>query len=133
MRRSLAGSEGSDSVESQRASAGQMSSPRVVPGMQPIVERGRFMKALTICQPYAHLILRGAKRVENREWPTNYRGRLYIHAGKSRSWLGPIEDGKEIDYGIPLASMAFGAVVAIATLADCVHIDKVGKGMAGQR
>lgn len=91
------------------------------------------MKALTICQPYAHLILRGEKRVENRTWYTNYQGRLYIHAGKNRSWLGPIEDGKEIDYGIPLANMAFGAVVATATLQDCVHIDKVGRGMVGQR
>lgn len=85
------------------------------------------MKALTICQPYAHLIASGAKRVENREWPTSYRGRLYVHAGKSRQWL------TEDNYGIPLDRMAFGAVVAIATLADCVHIEKVGRGMAAQR
>lgn len=89
------------------------------------------MKALTICQPYAHLICLpesdpAHKRVENREWSTNYRGQLYIHAGKSRSWL---QEGDEEDY----PGMVFGAFVAIATLADCVHIDKVGKGMAAQR
>jgi len=81
------------------------------------------MKALTICQPYAELIARGKKRVENREWMTGYRGPLYIHAGKSRDWLNADDDGKE--YGIPVSAMAFGAVIAIATLVDCVHIDRV--------
>jgi hypothetical protein len=44
-------------------------------------------KALTICQPYAELIARGEKVIENRTWPTSYRGPLLIHAGKSREWL----------------------------------------------
>jgi activating signal cointegrator 1 len=81
------------------------------------------MKALTICQPYAHLIATGEKRVENRTWQTFYRGMLYIHAGKSLEWLT----------SDPPADMPFGAIVAVATLADCVHIDKVGRGMAAQR
>ena len=38
-------------------------------------------KALTVRQPWAGAIVRGDKRVENRSWPTNYRGRLLIHAG----------------------------------------------------
>lgn len=89
------------------------------------------MKALTICQPYAELIARGDKRVENREWSTNYRGLLYIHAGKSRDWLnGDTDEDLREEFG---RDIEFGAIVAIATLADCVHIDKVGKGMAGQR
>lgn len=83
------------------------------------------MKALTICQPYAHIIMTGQKRVENREWMTGYRGPLYIHAGKSRDWLSADDDGKE--YGIPVASMAFGAVIAIANLVDCVHIERVAQ------
>jgi activating signal cointegrator 1 len=83
------------------------------------------MKALTICQPYAHLIAVGRKRVENRTWPTSYRGPIYIHAGKSRQWLSsddPNPDPRE-NYGIPLADMAFGAVVAFAHLTDCVNYD----------
>lgn len=82
------------------------------------------MKALTIAQPYAELIARGSKRVENRTWPTGYRGPLYIHAGKSRDWLADV-DGIDIKYQIPVADMAFGAVVAIATLADCIHFDRI--------
>jgi ASCH domain len=36
--------------------------------------------ALSIRQPWAWLILHGGKDVENRVWPTTYRGRLWIHA-----------------------------------------------------
>lgn len=79
------------------------------------------MKALTICQPWAHLIVTGEKRVENREWSTKYRGPLLIHAGKSRAWL---DDGPEVDE----AEMAFGAVVGIANLAACLHIDTIKSG-----
>lgn len=91
------------------------------------------MKALTVCQPYASLIARGKKRVENRTWSTSYRGHLYIHAGKSRKWLSSEMDAPGENYGIPLAQIPFGAIVATAVLADCVHIDQVGKGMVGQR
>lgn len=89
------------------------------------------MKALTICQPYAELIARGMKLVENREWSTNYRGLLYIHAGKSREWLdGATDEDLRLEFG---RDIEFGAIVAVASLADCIHIDKVGRGMAAQR
>jgi len=39
------------------------------------------MKALTVKQPWASLIMGGHKRVENRTWRTHYRGPLVIHAG----------------------------------------------------
>lgn len=86
-------------------------------------------KALTICQPYAHLIMRGDKRVENRTWPTRYRGALYIHAGKSRDWLDDDGDGIDYGYNIRIDAMAFGAVVAICTLADCLPHDCVVDGV----
>lgn len=68
------------------------------------------MKALTICQPYADLIANGEKWIENRTWPTSYRGPLAIHAGKSRDWLMDDDD---------TTGMVFGAVVAVADLVDC--------------
>lgn len=39
------------------------------------------MRALTIRQPWASLIICGAKDVENRTWTTRYRGPLAVHAG----------------------------------------------------
>lgn len=80
------------------------------------------MKALTICQPYAQLIERGEKRVENRTWYTPHRGLLYIHAGKSLEWLC-LDKGEK-----PPAGMVFGAIVAVATLLDCLHIDRIRRG-----
>ena len=74
------------------------------------------MKALTICQPYAELIARGLKPIENRTWPTSYRGPLAIHAGKSREWM---DDGDLEAY----PSMVFGAVVAIVELVDCRRVE----------
>ena len=40
------------------------------------------MLALSIRQPWASLILKAGKNVENRNWPTRYRGRILIHAAK---------------------------------------------------
>jgi hypothetical protein len=40
------------------------------------------MKAISIRQPWAWLILHGGKDIENRTWKTNFRGRVLIHAAK---------------------------------------------------
>lgn len=41
------------------------------------------MKAISIRQPWAWLIVHAGKDIENREWPTSTRGRIAIHAGKT--------------------------------------------------
>lgn len=73
------------------------------------------MKAITILQPYAHWIITGQKRVENRTWETKHRGKIAIHAGKSRSWMD-VTSLKNVD------EMSFGAIVGVAELVDCVWI-----------
>lgn len=40
------------------------------------------MKALSIRQPWAWLIIHGGKDVENRTWHTKLRGRFLVHASK---------------------------------------------------
>jgi len=40
------------------------------------------MKALSVKQPWAWLIVNGYKEIENRNWPTAHRGRIFIHASK---------------------------------------------------
>lgn len=63
-----------------------------------------------------------AKRVENRKWATSFRGDLLIHAGKSRDWLDLNDDGTEDEeYEIPIADMAFGAIVGVCKLVDCFN------------
>lgn len=40
------------------------------------------MKAISVRQPWAWLVVQGHKPVENRSWATKYRGPLLIHASK---------------------------------------------------
>lgn len=83
------------------------------------------MKALTVCQPYADQIAKGEKVIENRTWPTTVRGRVAIHAGKSRSWLDPDDETER-------PAMAFGAIVATAELYGCVRVDRLPPELAGR-
>lgn len=97
------------------------------------------MRALTIQNPYPHLIVTpqielppGAKqkRVENRVWECKRRETIAIHAGLSMKWFQfndyPCPDGKLKPAMFP--EMAFGAIVGMATISDCVHIDSVIEG-----
>jgi len=40
------------------------------------------MKALSIRQPWAWLIIHGGKDIENRTWHTKHRGRFLVHAAQ---------------------------------------------------
>jgi len=44
------------------------------------------MKVISLLQPWATLVVIGAKKIETRSWNTNYRGPLLIHA--SQKWSG---------------------------------------------
>ena len=40
------------------------------------------MKVLSIKQPFAELIIQGKKKIELRNWNTDFRGEFYIHTSK---------------------------------------------------
>lgn len=40
------------------------------------------MMALSVRQPWAWAIIHAGKDIENRSWPTRFRGRFLVHAGK---------------------------------------------------
>ncbi len=42
------------------------------------------MKALSVRQPWGWLIVNGYKDIENRDWNTKLRGRIWIHTGVHR-------------------------------------------------
>lgn len=83
------------------------------------------MKALSIQQPWAWLIVNGYKDIENRDWPTRYRGPVLIHAGKkidtlALTWLKQHE-ARILPPGIAVPlNLDTGGVVGRATIADCV-------------
>ena len=70
------------------------------------------MRALSIRQPWARLILDGRKDVEVRTWDTNFRGEFLIHAGKSVD----LEACRIFD--VDPRSLATGAIVGKAKLVD---------------
>jgi hypothetical protein len=80
---------------------------------------------LTVRQPWASLIVDGIKDVENRSWSTDYRGRLWIHAGASR-----VDD--EPDYRELAADAPRGVVLGSVTLVDVVRDARSPWAMSGQ-
>jgi hypothetical protein len=82
------------------------------------------VKAISIRQPWAWLIVHGYKDVENRTWVTKYRGPILIHAGKT---FDPAFDELcqvlrgEFDIHVPpRKQLSRGGIVGQATIVDCV-------------
>lgn len=84
-----------------------------------------MMKALTLHQPWASLIMIGAKRFETRGWQTSYRGVLAIHAGAELPAYA-LEFAHEFDgelaaLGIhELERLPRGGVVGCVRLVACI-------------
>jgi hypothetical protein len=85
------------------------------------------MKALSIRQPWAWLILHAGKDVENRRWTTSFRGRVLIHASKGMTR----EEYDEADSTLGFANykidipdfdaLARGGIVGSVEIVDCVE------------
>ncbi len=68
------------------------------------------MKALSIQQPFAWLIVNGYKDIENRTWNTSYKGFVLIHAGKQVDGTFFADDGKTL--WLPRAENVCGESIA---------------------
>ena len=79
------------------------------------------MKVLTIQEPYATFIMQGLKKIETRSWKTNYRGEIYIHAGKSKQFLKTI-DNEQILSLVKQNNMNYGKIICKAELVDCIYM-----------
>ncbi len=80
------------------------------------------MKALSIQQPWAWLIVNGHKDVENRTWHNRLRGRIWIHASKKFDNEGYIWVAQNFpDIPLPAkGSFERGGMVGQATITGCV-------------
>lgn len=76
------------------------------------------MKALTIKEPWASLIIEEYKKYEFRSWKTKYRGKILIHAGLSIE-KDMMERFK--DYNIDINP---GYIIGEATITDCILVDE---------
>jgi hypothetical protein len=78
------------------------------------------MKIISIRQPWAALIVSGLKDVENRTWPTRYRGPILIHASQRPDDISREDIERRFGVSSPLWQ-PLGGVVGIADLVDCVR------------
>lgn len=81
------------------------------------------MKAITIKQPFASLIIEGYKEYEFRTWRTKFRGDILIHAGKG-------VDKKAMEkYKHLVSDCPSGCMLGIVTITDCIKIDDEAREM----
>ena len=88
------------------------------------------MKALSIRQPWAWLILNAGKDIENRDWRTHVRGRVLIHAAKGMTidewgdaWgfaEGSGASTKAIAAGVTSKNIERGGIIGSVEIVDCV-------------
>ncbi len=86
----------------------------------------KSMRALSIRQPHAEAIMRGAKVIEFRSRLTHIRERFYVYASMTPESAADSADGME-EYGIydvPYAELPRGVIIGTAELYDCdLHED----------
>ncbi len=81
--------------------------------------------ALSIRQPWARAIIHAGKDIENREWRTNQRGQVCIHAAKSVTW-SEWDEALFFMMGIDVhppfrANIQRGGIIGTAEIVDCVR------------
>lgn len=99
------------------------------------------MKALSLHQPWASLVILGEKRVETRSWATGHRGLLAIHAvaripphglefmRASRAFRQVARRRRLDPEDLPM-----GTVLGIVRLLDCVPVETMqGHGEPGDQ
>lgn len=92
--------------------------------------------ALSIRQPWAWAIINAGKDIENRDWPTRFRGPVAIHAAKgmtSGEYDGFIRTIHEVSLSRPFpagamvphsAALPRGGIVGVAEIVDCVEANE---------
>jgi len=86
--------------------------------------------ALSIRQPWAWMIVHGWKDVENRDWPTRFRGRFLVHASKGMT-RDEYDEGqllaraiRGMDAILPRAAeLHRGGIIGSVELVDCLTYD----------
>jgi hypothetical protein len=85
--------------------------------------------ALSIRQPWAWLIMNAGKDIENRNWPTKFRGRVLIHAAKGCTvdeydsvyeWLSDEFEDAFCEAMPDLKAIERGGIIGSVEIVDCV-------------
>jgi ATP-dependent Lhr-like helicase len=78
------------------------------------------MRALSVRQPWAELILRGDKTIEVRSQATQVRGKIYVYASASR--YSPAEEAEiQADLDFSIDELPRGLIVGTVEITDCIE------------
>jgi hypothetical protein len=87
------------------------------------------MRALSVRQPWAELILLGRKTIEVRSKATRLRERVYIYAGWNR--IEPeVEARVAARFGIDVDALPRGVLVGTVEIVGSRHLAKIDSGAA---
>lgn len=78
------------------------------------------MKAISINQPWAWLIVRGFKDIENRDWPTRFRGEVLVHTGMNKDPDFDYERWEKLIGGEIPRDLFQGGIIGRTEIVDCV-------------
>jgi len=103
--------------------------------LTPVLAAGD--KVVSLRQPWAWLVVNGFKTVENRSWPTEHRGLIWIHASQAAEpqsvlddYLGALLITPQAKKAVPkVSAMATGAIVGVASVDGCWHADELPRWM----
>lgn len=98
------------------------------------------MKALSLTQPWAWLVVHRGKRVENRKWNTKFRGEFLIHASKRMKFedlQGAMKMQRDVEMAMTIPGEDFiplGGIVGVAQLVNVLppHLNDRPWSVAGQ-
>ena len=86
------------------------------------------MKAITIHQPWAHLLVMGQKIHETRSWKTSHRGPIAIHAARKFTedmrnlcGLSPFHES----LSLAPKKLPLGSIIGVVNLVDCIPAEEL--------
>lgn len=92
------------------------------------------MRVISLWQPWASLVVMGAKKMETRHWTTKYRGPLLIHAAQKKVRVNErtyrlIEELEKLpDFMENYEKLPYGAIIGRVDLIDCIPVEKLSSG-----
>jgi hypothetical protein len=83
------------------------------------------MKCLTVCQPFASAIVYGAKDFENRNWSTNYRGPMLVHAGMNKSFMHVLKSPRNVELfqSVYMRDLPFGEIIGMVEIVSVHNLE----------
>lgn len=91
------------------------------------------MKALSMWQPWAQLVVLGAKSIDTRSWKTKHEGWIWIHASKRVDRIGRELASQDPVFIEALGSRNFaalprGAIIGAVYLFGCFSTEEIDNG-----